>query len=143
MPRLHDPGHLQRPSKRCDTIAGPLMSDQIKTRWRLLAKWMIALGAVWFFSLFIWFIALIEFYYPSHRPEFPQPQKGYTTGLTWTHPPRYGTTRDESRSHWLFNLSFVGFGFMIAGELVKIYRLNDHSGLRVDQCRPWNRHWGP
>lgn len=94
-------------------------------------------------GLFLSYLAVVEVYYPSRRPEAPQPQKGFTTGLTWTHPVRYGTPSDESRSQCLFELFFPAFGFVIAAELIKIYKLGDYSGLRRRSNPPWDHRWGP
>jgi hypothetical protein len=58
----------------------------------------------------------------------------------WTHPARYGTEQDESRSQWLFELFFPSFGLIMAGELIKIYRLGDRVGAKETVCasfRPW------
>lgn len=119
------------------------MSDQSEARWRSVAKWLRNVGAVCCVGFFLSLLALVEVYFPSYRPEVPQPERGWTTGLTWTHPVRYGTPQDESRSQWLFNLFFPGFGLIFAGELIKIYKLGDYSGLRRRQNPPWDHRWGP
>lgn len=114
----------------------------------MLAGWPVAkclqiIGGVCCVGFFLSYLALVQVYYPSYRPEVPRPERGFTTGLTWTHPVRYGTERDERRSQWLFELFFPGFGLIIAGELIKIYRLGDYSGLRRRPNPPWNHKWGP
>ena len=119
------------------------MNGRSDARWRSVAKWLRIIGAVSCVVLFLSYLALVEVYYPSRRPEAPHPRRGFTTGLTWTHPVRYGTAQDESRSQWLFALFFLASGLIIAGELIKIYRLGDYSGLRRRPNPPWNHRWGP
>jgi hypothetical protein len=85
-------------------------------------------GSVCFVAFFLSFLVLVLAYYPSYRPEVPQPERGLTAGLTWTHPVRYGTERDERRSQRLFWWIFPSFVLMISGELIKIYKLGDYSG---------------
>jgi hypothetical protein len=109
------------------------MSDQSEIRWRSMAKWLRNVGGVCCVGFFLSLLALAEVYYPSYRPEVPQSERGWTTGLTWTHPVRYGTPQDESRSQRLFNLFFLGSGLIISGELIKIYKLGDYSGFRPAQ----------
>jgi hypothetical protein len=101
------------------------------------------IGGVSSICLFLSFLALVEVYYSYRRPDAPQPQRGFTTGLTWTHPVRYGTPRDESRSHELFALSLLAFGLVFVAELIRIYKLNDTSGLRRRSNPPWDHRWGP
>jgi hypothetical protein len=112
-------------------------------RWRSLAKWLRIIGAVGCVGFFVSFLFLVEVYYPSRRPEVPEQGRGYMTSLSWTHPARYGTGPDERRSQWLFNLFFPAFGLIVAGELIKIYRLRDYSGLRRRPNQPWDHRWGP
>jgi hypothetical protein len=114
------------------------MSAQSNARWRSVTKWLRIIGGVSCGGLFLSYLALVEVYYPSRRPEAPQPQRGFTTGLTWTHPVRYGTAQDESRSQCLFELFFPAFGLVIAAELIKIYKLGDYSGLRRRSNPPWD-----
>ena len=111
--------------------------------WRLLAKWLRIIGAFGCVGFLLSFLALVEVYYPSHRPAVPEQRAGYVTGLSWTHPVRYGTALDERRSQWLFNLYFPAFGLILAGELIRIYRLRDYSGLRRRPNPPWDHRWGP
>jgi hypothetical protein len=116
-----------------------MMRERTEARWRFLVKFLMTFGAVWFFGTFISMVVLIGFYYPSHRPDSPQPQKGFATGLTWTHPARYGTARDESRSQLLFDLGFAAGAIIVVGELMKIYKLKDYSDLPIDRTKPWNQ----
>jgi hypothetical protein len=104
------------------------MGERSDGRWRFAAKWLRIIGGVFFIGLFLSYLAIVEVYYPSHRPDTPQTQGGYTVGLTWTHPVRYGTRQDENRSQWLFELGLLGLGLIAAAELIKIYRLGDYSG---------------
>jgi hypothetical protein len=119
------------------------MSDQSGARWRSVAKRLRIIGGVFCVGLFLSDLAMFEVYYPSRRPEVPQPERGFTTGLTWTHPVRYGTAQDESRSQWLFELFFPAFGLMIAGDLIEIYILGDYSVFRRRPNPPWDHRWGP
>ncbi len=50
---------------------------------------------------------------------------------------------DACRSQWLFELFFPAFGLVIAGELIKVYKLGDYSGLRRRPNPPWDHRWGP
>ncbi len=99
-------------------------------------------GGLIFIVSFLAHSALLA-YYLDHRPKIPQQKQGLIAGLKWTHPVRYGTEQDEKRSLWLFNLAFLGFGICIAGELIKIYRLRDYSGIRSRPNPPWDHRWGP
>jgi hypothetical protein len=119
------------------------MSERSDARWRSIARSLQIVGGVCFVVFFLSLLVLVLAYYPSYRPEAPQPERGLTTGLTWTHPVRYGTERDERRSQRLFVLIFPSFGLMISGELIKIYKLGDDSGLRRRPNPPWNQKWGP
>jgi hypothetical protein len=119
------------------------MSDKSDARWRSIAKSLRFVGGVCFVAFFLSHLTLVLAYYPSYRPEAPQVERGLTTGLTWTHPVRYGTERDEKRSQRLFELIFPSFGLIIAGELIKIYKLGDYSGLRSRANPPWDHKWGP
>ena len=92
--------------------------------------------------LFISHFALLA-YYSANRPNVPEPQYGWTVGLTWTHPVSYGTGKDERRSQRLLDLSLPSFGLIALGELIKIYKLDDYSGLRSRLKLPWDHKWGP
>jgi hypothetical protein len=111
-------------------------------KWRALAKWLRIAGGVWCFALLLSHVALLA-YYGADRPQQPQPEKGLTTGLMWTHPTRYGTKEDERRSQWLFEWCFAGLGPFVLGELIRVYKLNDYSGVRSRENPPWNHRWGP
>jgi hypothetical protein len=50
---------------------------------------------------------------------------------------------DEWLSQWLFDLAIPAFFLAIAGELIRIYKLGDYSGLRRRPNPPWNRKPGP
>jgi hypothetical protein len=137
---------VDRPSfspfeRRC--YAGRTMSERSDARWRSIGRSLQIVGGVCFVAFFLSLLILVLAYYPSHRPEVPQPEQGLTAGLTWTDPVRYGTERDERCSQWLFGLIFPSFVLMISGELIKIYKLGDYSGLRHRRNPPWNQQWGP
>ena len=99
-------------------------------RWRVLARVLKIIGATGFVVAFSLWLTLIS-YYTSKRPHAPQPEHGWTVGLTWTHPVSYGTEQDERRSQWLVDLFFPNFCLFAFGEMVKIYKLDDYAGLRT------------
>ena len=110
--------------------------------WRILARWLQITGVAFVIALFVAEAALL-LYYSANRPDVPRPEQGLTVGLTWTHPARYGTEQDERRSRLLFDLGFYSFGLIAAGEIIRIYKLGDYSGLRNRPRLPWNHRWGP
>ncbi|HEX3436683.1 MAG TPA: hypothetical protein VHT24_07930 [Pseudacidobacterium sp.] len=112
-------------------------------RWRSLAKWLRMVGIVCFAVSFLSWLALVEVYYPFKRPVLAQPERGWTIPLSWTHPPLYGAAKDEKRIEWLFQMMLPGFGLVVLGELIKIYKLGDLSGLRRKVNPTWNHKWGP
>ena len=93
-------------------------------------------------SVFSLWIMLIS-YYTAERPHAPQPEHGWTVGLEWTHPVSYGSEQDEKRLQWFFGLFFPSFGLIALGEMIKIYKLDDYSGLRSRLKLPWGHKWGP
>ncbi len=111
-------------------------------KWRAVANWLRITGFVLCFAVLLSHVILLA-YYAVNRPQEPQPEKGLTVGIMWTHPPRYGTKEDERRSQWLFELFFVGLGPIVLGELIRVYKLNDYSGIRSRGNPPWNHRWGP
>jgi hypothetical protein len=58
-------------------------------------------------------------------------------------PGQLGTEQDERRSQWLFDLFFPSFGLIALTEMIKIYKLDDYSGLRTRLKLPWGHRWGP
>lgn len=86
------------------------------------------IGAAGFLVLFAYSMFLI-IYYQAKRPHAPQPERGWTVGLTWTHPVSYGTPQEENRLLWLHWWSIVPFSLIALGEAIKIYKLNDYSGI--------------
>jgi hypothetical protein len=118
------------------------MSERSDLRWRGIAKSLRIAGVICSVVFFVSHFALLA-YYSARRPDVPQPERGLTTGLTWTHPARYGTAQDESRSQWLFELFFPSFGLIMAGEMIKIYRLGDYSRIQRRPRPPWDHKWGP
>ena len=110
--------------------------------WRSIAKSLRIIGVVCSLVFFVSHVALLA-YYSANRPRFPQPEQGRTVGLTWTHPVSYGTEQDERRSLWLSDLFLPSFGLIAFGEMIRIYKLDDYSGLRARLKLPWNHKWGP
>jgi hypothetical protein len=106
--------------------------------WRILARILRIVGAVGYVVIFLYSIALIS-YYSAKRPHVPQPQRGWTVGLTWTHPASYGTAQEESRLQWLRWWSVPLFGLIALGETIKIYMLDDYSGIAAFK-RPRPKH---
>jgi hypothetical protein len=111
-------------------------------KWRVVAKFLQVIGVVCCIAFFVSHFALLA-YYSGHRPRVPEPEHGWTVGLTWTHPVSYGSERDERRSQWLFGLFLPSFGLIALGEMIKIYKLDDYSGLRTRLKLPWDHKWGP
>jgi hypothetical protein len=119
------------------------MNSNSDFRWHLVAKWLRITGAICFFGVFVGHFAVLA-YFESHRPETPQLKAGLTTGLTWTHPVRYGRLNDERLSQWLFELGVpAAFVLMVGSELIKIYKLGDYSGVRGRPNPPWDHRAGP
>jgi len=110
--------------------------------WRSIAKWLRITGITCCIALTVSHFALLA-YYAAHRPVVPRPEYGMTIGLRWTHPTRYGTAQDARRSQWLFELFFPSFGLIALGEMIRIYKLDDYSGIRTRPKIPWNHKWGP
>jgi len=104
------------------------MNPQTAARWRVLSRALKIIGVVGCFVTFGLPIGLAR-YYSTRRPHEPHPELGWTVGLTWTHPPSYGTPEEENRLHGAFDWYFPFFGVILLGEAVKIYKLNDHSGI--------------
>ena len=82
-------------------------------------------------------------YYSSKRPAAPKPEQGWTVGISWTHPTRYGTAQEEDRVLRLFFWGFPFFGLIALGAGIKIYVLNDYSVIASRKRAPWNHRWGP
>lgn len=79
----------------------------------------------------------------EYRPASPDPETKQTTGLTWTHPTKFGTEREETLNQWLFDFPFIGFGMILAGMGIKIYILEDYSDIPRRPNPPWDHRWGP
>ena len=77
------------------------------------------------------------------RPPAPEPERGWTVGISWTHPTRYGTAQEEDRVLRLFFWFFPSFGLIALGEGIKMYVLDDYSGIAACKRPPWNHRWGP
>jgi hypothetical protein len=110
--------------------------------WRFVAKSLRIIGVVCCIVVFVSHFALLA-YYSANRPHVPEPEHRWTVGLRWTHPVSYGTEQDERRSQWLFELFFPSGGLIALGEMIKIYKLDDYSGLRTRLKLPWDHKWGP
>ncbi len=120
--------------RRGGTMAKMNLSND---NWRSMAKSLRIIGVFCCLAFFVSHFALLA-YYSANRPNVPQPEQGRTVGLSWTHPVRYGTEHDERRSKWLFDLFLPSFGLIAFGEMIRIYKLDDYSGLRARLKLPWN-----
>ena len=69
-------------------------------------------------------------YYSEKRAHDPQPERGWTVALSWTHPTSYGTAGDEDRLQGLAFWFIPSLGLICLGEAIKAYKLNDYSGYR-------------
>ena len=105
------------------------MNSQAAARWKLLSRALKIIGAAGCIVTFALSIGLAQ-YYSAKRPHTPQPKLGWTVGLTWTHPPSYGNHGEEDRLHWVFDCFFPFFGVILLSEGIKIYKLDDHSGIK-------------
>jgi hypothetical protein len=104
------------------------MKADTAQRWRVLARTTKIIGAMGFVVISLWLMLLIS-YYTAKRPHAPQPERGWTVGLEWTHPVSYGTKQEESRILWLHWSVLPFFGLVALGEIIKIYKLDDYSGI--------------
>jgi len=107
--------------------------------WRILARILKIAGGACCVFCFSCLLVLIGVY-DSNRPHAPQPDRGWTVGLSWTHPLSYGTPQEENDLlllHWLF---FPSFTLAALGEAIKIYKLNDYSGVAAIKKLPFLRH---
>jgi hypothetical protein len=110
--------------------------------WRFVAKLLRIIGVICCIVFTISHFAVLAFY-SANRPHLPEPEHGWTVGLSWTHPVSYGTQQDERRSQWLFELVFPSGGLIALGEMIRIYKLDDYSRLRTRLKVPWDHKWGP
>lgn len=111
------------------------MNLRTAQKWRTLSRVLKFIGAVGFAATFTCFIFFTN-YYSAKRPHTPQPERGWTVGLTWTHPPSYGTAQEENRQQWLLWWAFPLFGLLALGEAIKIYKLDDFSGVARSKRQP-------
>ena len=111
-------------------------------KWRAVARILQIIGAVGFVVIFLCSFILIG-YYSAKRPQVPQPERSWTVGLTWTHPTRYGTAQEENLLLSLHWWTIAPFALIFLGEAIKIYLLNDSSGIRARPKLPWQHRWGP
>ena len=63
------------------------------------------------------------------RPHDPQPERGWTVALSWTHPKSFGTAREEDRLQWLAFWFISSFGLILLGEAI--------TALQSERL-PWN-----
>jgi hypothetical protein len=110
--------------------------------WRRVAKSLQVIGLLSCAVFLVAQVVLLAYYF-ANRPVVPQPERGLTIGLRWTHPVRYGSGEDERRSLWLFSMFFPGVALVAVGEAIKMYKLNDYSGISTSPKLPWNHKWGP
>jgi hypothetical protein len=106
------------------------MDQQTVKNWRILSRALRVIGATGCIVTFGFSMFLI-IYYSYKRPGTPLPANGWTFGIPWTHPTTYGTARDVNRLlswSWWF---FPSFGIGLLSEAIKMYVLNDFSGVRV------------
>ena len=96
-------------------------------RWRVCARVATTIGVIGCIVMSVSSMFLIA-YYSANRPYNPEPDRGWTVDLSWTHPKRYGTAREEDRLLWLYFLFFPSFGLVLLGPAIKAYKLNDYSG---------------
>jgi hypothetical protein len=106
-----------------------MISSGVQKRWRFIVKVLKMLGFIGCFTVFIWQTFLIG-HYSSVRPHTPEPQRGWTVGLSWTHPVSYGTAQEEERIMFLFWVPVPFAALIILGELIKVYVLEDYSGIK-------------
>ena len=105
------------------------MTPRAARQWRICARLLKIIGTLGCFVTFGLSFFLIA-YYSAKRPHDPQPERGWTVGLSWTHPTSYGTAEDEGRLQWLSFWFIPSFGLIALGEATKAYKLNDYSGYR-------------
>jgi hypothetical protein len=104
------------------------MTPDTSHRWSVLSRLFKAIGAIGCVGVFLWLAFLIG-YYTARRPHVPQPEQGWTVGLTWTHPTSYGSAQEESRMIWWHGAFLAFFGLAAVGEMINIYKLDDYSGI--------------
>jgi len=106
------------------------MSPGTTKRWRTFSQ---ALKTIGFFGCVLTFTYSMVWigYYSAKRPNVPQPERGWTVSISWTHPPVYGTAQEENRLVGLDTWVIPPFlGLLVLGEVIKIYKLRDYSGLK-------------
>ncbi len=111
-------------------------------RWRLVSRILIACGFIGVIASAIALEVLIS-YYSGHRPAAPQLERGWTVGISWTHPTRYGTAQEEGNVLRLFSLGLPFFCLIALGAGIRIYLLDDYSVLKSRKRAPWDHRWGP
>jgi hypothetical protein len=90
-----------------------------KQHWITLRTTLRVLGFSGFLSAFVSLLGLTV-YYSYSRPDVPQSQTGYTERLSWTHPTRYGTAKDERLLSGLFISCFPFFFLIGVGEAMRL-----------------------
>jgi hypothetical protein len=87
-----------------------------------------ALGAVGCTVTF-GFLLFLSSYYSAKRPHAPRPDRDWTVAIRWTHPTSFGPTQEANRVKLFFNLFLPFFCLMLLAEVIKVYKLDDYSGL--------------
>lgn len=118
------------------------MSAHAARKWRGFSRVLILAGEVRCIATFLGSTFLIS-YYSYKRPPAPEPERGWTVGISWTHPTRYGTAKEEEWVQRLFFWSFPSFGLIALGWGTRAYLLDDYSWIRPRKRPPWNHRWGP
>lgn len=104
------------------------MNLRTAKKWRVLSRVLKVIGVVGCVVTFGYLMFQIT-YYSATRPRAPQAERGWTVGLTWTHPPSYGTAQEENHLFWLHWWFFPSFGLIALGEAIKIYKLDECSAI--------------
>ena len=118
------------------------MSAHAAEKWRGLSRLLIVTGAVGCIATSL-ALALLISYYSAKRPAAPSPERGWTVGISWTHPTRYGTAQEQG---WVLRLFFWGvpsFCLIALGAGIRIYVLDDYSVIWSRKRPPWNHRWRP
>jgi len=113
------------------------MSPHAAQNWRAVSRLLIGLGFVGCIATALGLTLLIS-HYSASRPPVPDPERGWTVGISWTHPTRYGTVQDEHQVLRLFFWGFPSFVLVALGAGVKIYILDDYSVIASRKRPPWN-----
>ena len=111
-------------------------------KWRSISRLLRLAGEVGCVATFL-SLAFLIIYFSWARPAVPDLGRGWTVGISWTHPTRYGTAHDEAWVQRFFFWFFPSFGLIVLSEALKAYVLDDYSGFAPRKRPPWNHPWGP